>query len=309
MRAAVIGADGFVGRWLVRHLRDSGDEVIAIGGPHAAVTRDGSASLTLDARDATAVMRVVSDSDCDHLYYLAGVSDPREREDVSAAIGVAVIGAVNTLAALATQDPARPRRLLHVGSSHVYGDAGTNLIDEQVPPRPSSVYGATKLAAEQALAALAPEAGVDVVMARPFNHAGPGQRDSFVVPSIARQVAAIAPDDPDPAVTIESASMARDFTDVRDVVRAYRLMLVHGSSGDVFNVASGKAVAIGDIVQQLLQIRGLSARIVESASTDRGEEAQRMVGSFDRLHAATGWQPEIPLRQTLADVLAALDGQ
>ena len=221
MRALVIGADGFAGRWLVKHLNAAGDSVVGLAGSRFRPPLEGAERVEqLDVRDEKGLSALVEAVRPDAVYYLAGVSSQEEREDVSVAVGVSVVGSMNALIASARLEP-HPR-LLFVSTGYVYR-AASEPLDERSPTEPDTIYAAAKLAAEHALLAVGPAAGVDVVIARPFNHIGPGQSESFLVPTMARQ--AVSGGGGTREIRVADASVVRDFTDVRDVVAAYRLLM------------------------------------------------------------------------------------
>jgi len=293
VRALVVGADGFAGRWLVRHLVESGDQVWAAGGPRfVPPLEDDVESVSLDVRDTEAATSFVRRSAPEAIYFLAGVSAAEKRDDPELAIGVSVNGAMNVL--LGCVGLAAPIRFLYVSTAYVYGSAPGPLT-EMSPERPVALYAAAKLAGERALGTLAQAAGVELVVARPFNHIGPGQRESFLVPTIARQIAA-----GEGVVHLRSAATVRDYTDVRDVVRAYRLLVQRGELGSVYNIASGSGTSTADLVSASAALAGVEVRL-DAADPDMGI-GERMVGDAARLRAL-GWSPGYALDQTLRDVL------
>ena len=300
MRALVIGADGFAGRWLVSHLRDSGDDVHLAVGPRFADPPDGSPPPTkIDVRDADAMVKLLDDARPEAVYLLAGVSGRETREEVDTAIGVSVIGSMNTL--LASSRLPVPPRLLFVSTGYVYR-AQPEPITEDGELAPASVYAAAKLAAERALTTLGPAIGVEVVIARAFNHIGPGQRDSFLVPTIARQVAEAARAGRERAdIHVRDATVVRDFSDVRDVVRAYRLLVEHGDAGRPYNVASGHGVSVPEIAEGLAHAAGISVGVASDAQP--AGEAEVLIGDASRLRGL-GWVPSHELVETLRDILA-----
>lgn len=301
MRALVIGADGFAGRWLVRHLRESGDRVAALVGPRFEPPLEDVADVRVaDVRDAEAITAAVASSAPDAVYLLAGVSGRETREDLDAAVGVSVIGSMNTL--LACSHLLSPPRLLFVSTGYVYR-AARSAVDEDAELAPASTYAAAKLAAERALLTLSDAVGVEIVVARAFNHIGPGQRDSFVVPTVARQIAAaIRSGDAVARVRIRDGTQVRDFSDVRDVVRAYRLLVAHGAPGAVYNVASGRAASIGELAAIMGEAGGVSVA-VESTEAASSTDRSVLIGDASRLRGL-GWQPEHQLEGTLRDTLA-----
>lgn len=302
MRALVVGADGFVGRHLVDHLRDAGDEVIEAVGPHAA--RDGGRN-PVDVRDPTMVEDLIGGVQPDALYHLAAVAyGPDAARDLPAAIAITVGGTANVLGAVSR---ASPRSVVLVtGSSEVYGAPETEFIAESTELRPMNLYGATKVAQESLALAYGRAADLRVVATRSFNHIGPGQRDSFAVASFAQQLRSIEGGRRDPRLRVGNLDSVRDFSDVRDVVRAYRLLVAGGHVGEPINVASGHAYSMRIIVDHLVTISGLDISIEVDPSRVRTRDPQRIVGDASRLRALTGWEPVIPIQRTLTDIWASL---
>lgn len=300
MRALVIGADGFAGRWLVDHLQASGDTVAAVVGPSYRPPLDGVDRVDqVDVRDGEALAAVFDATRPEVVFYLAGVSRQGERDDPSAAIGVSVIGSLNTLTACSRLS-LRPR-LLYVSSGYVYR-AGPDPLDEESPTQPDAIYATAKLVAERALLALGPDAGVEVVISRPFNHIGPGQSEAFLVPTLTRQVVAAAGGG-DPVVRVANASVVRDFTDVRDVVAAYRLLGERGAAGSLYNVASGSGISVEDLAREIGRVAGVEVQVVTSGSLQDRREAPTVIGDPRKLESL-GWSRRFDLATTLGDVLA-----
>lgn len=299
MRALVIGADGFVGRWLVRHLAESGDDVAGVVGPNFRPPLDHAAEIrAVDVRDYAPVRQTVVSSRPDVIYFLAAVSQAGGRERIEDAARIGLIGAIHAITASAALD--RPARVVHVSSSHVYGDGDTPVTEDSATA-PNSVYGAAKLASERALLALGPATEVKVVVARPFNHIGPGQGPGFVVPSLVARVRAIPPGTRG-SIRIGALDTVRDFTDVRDVVSAYRILATNGTPGEVYNVASGVGVSVNELVATLLELAGVEADLDPDPGLERERERRVMIGDASRLEAL-GWQRSHALRDTLAEVL------
>jgi GDP-4-dehydro-6-deoxy-D-mannose reductase len=302
MRALVVGADGFVGRHLVAHLREAGDTVVEAVGPHTPA--EGS-RRPVDVRDATSVERIVDEVRPDALYHLAAVAyGPDAAKDLHAAIDITVGGTGNVLAAVADRSPGT---IVFVsGSSEVYGAPDLKAITEAAELRPVNVYGATKVAQEAIALAFGRARQLGVIASRSFNHIGPGQRDSFAVASFAQQLRAIEAGREAPRLRVGNLDSVRDFTDVRDVVRAYRLLVAGGHTGEPVNVASGEGRTLRSIVEGLIQLCGLEISIDVDPSRVRSNDPQRIVGDATRLRSLTGWMPTIPIERTLVDIWASL---
>lgn len=286
-RALIVGGTGFVGRHLAERLA-----------PRYAVSATGRDA---DVRDAGTVRALVAGARPDVVVNLAAITTVKEtRDDPRAAEATAVEGLRNLLEALGAAGFAG--RLLQVSSSEVYGHpAQQDLpLTEDSPPSPMSPYATAKLAAEGLARAWT---AFDVVIARPFTHIGPGQSDRFAVASFARQIAAIEAGLAAPVLRVGRLDATRDLTDVRDVARAYEAILDRGASGATYNVCSGVETPMRAVLDQLIALSGLKIEVEEDAGLVRGAEQQRLRGSHARLTAATGWGPEIPLAQTLSDIL------
>lgn len=290
MRAFVTGGDGFVGRWLHEHLVACGDTVIA---PQTDIT------------DGPALQAAVADAAPDAIYHLAAISNVGESwQAPERTFEVNAIGTLHLLEA-ARQQSSAPTVLL-VCSSEVYGRVGPDELPltEDAPLRPVSPYAASKVAAEflglQAFLAH----DLPVIRVRAFNHIGPGQAPSFVVSSLARQIVQAALRGSG-QLSVGNLSPQRDFTDVRDVVRAYRLLVERGVAGEVYNVCSGEAVAIEDVAHRLLTLAGVELALEVDPERVRSVEMPVLRGDPSRVIAATGWRREHSLDETLSDVLAA----
>jgi GDP-4-dehydro-6-deoxy-D-mannose reductase len=309
MRAFVTGASGFVGRHLVAHLRACGDEVVATdhrpGTGGAGVRR-----VTLDVTDTDAVARALREAAFDAVYHLAARSHVGQSwgdDD-----GLTRVNVGGTRAVVDASAAAEVGRVLVVGSAEQYGPvpATTGPVDERVPMRPLSPYGASKLAAETASLDAWRRDGAPVVCARAFNHTGPGQSPAFFVPGFAGRIARAElrtrndADAEDDEISVGNLDSVRDFTDVRDVVRAYRLLVEHGAPGEAYNVCSGEGVRIGDIAERLLGRARRPLRLRVDPELVRPVEVPVFVGDPGKLVAATGWARTVALDTTLDDVLA-----
>lgn len=299
MRVLVTGADGFVGRHLVQHLRDAGDEVAEAHGPGDTEPR----SLRLDIRDPTAVRRAVSSGRPEAVYHLAAVSyGPDAAADFDQALAVTVAGTGHLLEAAADVSP--PPIVLVSGSAEVYGAPPTDAISEQAPMRPVNLYGATKAAQEALAMAMEATRGLHTVITRSFNHIGPGQRPVFVASAFARQLRDAAVGRQQATIRVGNLAPVRDFTDVRDVVAAYRLLVAGDHHGEPINVASGIGISIDDLLRRLIRVSGVEVEVEVDPARVRANDPPRIVGDASRLRGLTGWAPRYELDETLRDIWA-----
>ncbi|HLI54343.1 MAG TPA: GDP-mannose 4,6-dehydratase [Acidimicrobiales bacterium] len=290
MRVLVTGSGGFVGRWLAAHLAETGDEVVGL---------DAEVDVTDAAALTDAVVAAAPEAVC-HLAARTSVAESWRSSSTTYLVNT--VGTVNLLdAALAC--PRRPRVLV-VSSSEVYGRVSPEdlPLGEDRPPAPVSPYAASKAAAEMAALQAWLGSGLEVVRARPFNHTGPGQSSTFVVPALAEQVARAASTGAD-HLSVGNLEVRRDITDVRDVVRAYRLLLAGGAPGGLYNVCRGRSVSIREVAERLLALAGLDLPLVVDPARVRPADIPELCGDPTRLRAATGWEPRWELEATLGDVL------
>lgn len=288
MRVFVTGAAGFVGGHLLPRLRDAGAEVTAT-------------DREVDVTDAASLGAALHAARPDGLIHLAAQSSVQASiADPAQAFRLNYLGSRNVLRTVEREAP--KARVLLIGSSDAYGsgDAGDRLIAETDPLLPESPYARSKAAAEL-LGALACDRGLDVVRVRAFTHIGPGQTDRFVAASFARQVAEIAEGVREAKLVVGNLDSVRDFLDVRDVVNAYTMLLDPKVPAGTYNVASGRGVAIREILDELMSLAGVSATI--EVDPERFRPTDHRIGDATRLREATGWEPRIPLRDTLAEML------
>jgi GDP-4-dehydro-6-deoxy-D-mannose reductase len=307
VRVLVTGIGGFVGPVLARTLAGAGHEVHGLvrdAAERARVEADAAGLHQGDVTDREGMARLLAALAPDAVVHLAAISFVPEAEaDPEATYRVNVGGTVALLAALRAAAPRA--RLLCVGSSDAYGAVRRDElpVTEDTPFRPLTVYGATKAAADVAAAQWARAYGLDVVRARPFNHTGPGQRASFVCAALARQVARIERGAQPPVLDVGNADPVRDFSDVRDVARGYLALLERGKAGEAYNLCSGEGVSIAEVIALLRTHATVPLRVRSVPALRRAVEVERVVGSRARVHADTGWEPRIPLTDTLRTVL------
>jgi GDP-4-dehydro-6-deoxy-D-mannose reductase len=293
VRALVTGADGFVGNHLTSHLRARGDDVVG-------VDRD------CDVTDLARVLETVEETQPDVVYHLAAMTYVGDSwASPTEFVRVNVLGTRNVMEAVHRAAP--DASVLFVSSADVYGVVGADELPVVETHRavPVNPYSQSKREAEILVKKMAREHGVRALIVRPFNHVGPGQSVKFVVPALVdRLLDASASGARE--IPVGDLSVRRDFSDVRDVVRAYRRLVEHGASCEIYNVASGIDVSLADIAQDLVSRIAPGVRLVSDPSLLRPVEVPVMRGSFAKIHEVTGWEPSIALETSLSDVISDL---
>jgi len=268
-----------------------GDESDALPAP--------ATSLDADIRDLAAVHAAFDQAQPEAVYHLAAISSiATAQANPRLTFETNVAGTFNVFAA-AMRMP-KPPRILNVSTSQVYSDEVCRITEES-PVGPSNPYAASKLMAEQ-VAAFFTQA--DSITVRPFNHSGPGQTTDFVLSSFAAQIVEMEAGLRAPVLRVGDLEVERDFLDVRDVVLAYRLLIERGQRGQVYNLASGTTCSIAAIVAMLRSLTPIPFDTQVTPSRQRPGQRQRISADSAKIKADTGWQPRIPLRQTLGDLLA-----
>ena len=293
MRALVTGGRGFVGTHLERHLRECGDEVVAVDIEH-------------DVADVSDMTKVISDVQPDVIYHLAAISHVgKSWDDPSDVLRVNVLGTAAVLAA--ARQLKHPTTTLLISSAEVYGIVTPSdlPLSELSPVRPASPYAASKLAAEVVAQQAVRGYHQRVVVARPFNHIGPGQSPTFFVPALATRLVGAQRSGAN-SVPVGNLTTRRDFTDVRDVVRAYRLLVERGVSGEIYNVASGTDRSMQEIAELLRDHVDPRLTFDVDPSLLRPADVPILRGDADKLKAATNWSPLIDFEVTLGDILDAV---
>jgi GDP-4-dehydro-6-deoxy-D-mannose reductase len=261
--------------------------------------------IETDVADGAAVRRVMADVAPEAVYHLAAMTHVGESwENPSEVLRVNVLGTAEILAAArATGGNAR---VLVVSSAEVYGVVTPDQLPlgEDIPTAPASPYAASKLAAEAVALQAWRGYGQPVVIVRPFNHIGPGQSPNFFVPALAKRIVE-ARRSGTRSLRVGTLTTRRDFTDVRDVVTAYRLLIESGVPGEVYNVCSGRDVAMSEVAAQLLELAGADLTLETDPALVRPVDVPVLRGDPTRLREVTGWQSVVPLATTLADVLAS----
>ena len=300
-RLLVTGLQGFVGKVLASRVRERADAtditIVGLNNPDEPM---------IDIRNADAVSAVVARVNPTALIHLAAIASPRDAANEPAeAWAVNVMGTFNLAHAIRSHAP--DARFIFAGSSEAYGAAFASHplpLREDAPFEPTSVYGATKAAADLMLGQMAQE-GLNAIRFRPFNHTGPGQAPAYVVSAFARQIVRIERGWQEPLMTVGNLEAARDFMDVRDVVDAYLTAALQAQSPNpgAFNLATGSPVAIDTILHRLIDLSASTITVEPDPALMRPSEVPVVSGNATRAFEAFSWKPVIPLAQTLADVL------
>ena len=310
MRALITGASGFAGAWLCRECAAGGDDVVAVS-RRGSVPDGCGRGVAIDLRDAAAVEDLVCSVRPDVVYHLAALTSVgRSWEEPAQTVTENAQSAVALLEAL--RELGGGVRVVWVSSCEVYGEPATLPAGEDAPLRPANPYAVSKASAELLARVYADAHGLDVIVARPFSHSGPGQRPIFLLSNLARQAAEGRRDGVARLeVVTGNPDTRRDFTDVRDVVRAYRLLGAGGlrdgggRGTPVFNVSSGVSISARDQVALLGELMSpIAVELVVDPQRVRAHEVMDLRGDPTRLTAATGWRPRITLRQTMLDTIA-----
>jgi GDP-4-dehydro-6-deoxy-D-mannose reductase len=293
MKALVTGASGFVGGYLVAHLEAEGDHAVGLD-------RDDG----LDITDRSGIAEIFTGHAPEVVYHLAARTHVGDSwTSAQQVIETNVVGTLNVLDAARV---AGARRVLVIGSAEEYGlvEASSGRLTEDAPLRPFTPYGASKVGA----AFLALQAylgtGLETIRVRAFNHTGPGQPPRFLVPALAHRIAMTERSGGD-HIAVGNLDPVREVNDVRDIVRAYRMLVVAGTAGDVYNVCGGVGVAVREVAQRLLAQAERPMELVVDPALARPADVPVLVGDPSKLVAATGWEPRHTLDDTLTDMLAA----
>jgi GDP-4-dehydro-6-deoxy-D-mannose reductase len=307
-RAIITGLKGFVGPYLAAELRSNAIEPVGVSlgdwqVPHPVAT-EGLRIHEVDIRDREALRKIIADEQPELIFHLAAISHvPTSRANPALTYDVNVGGTLNVLEAVRLAD--RRPRVLIVSTGNLYGDhdSGEAGFNETSPVQAKSPYAASKLIGEELALSYAEEYEVEAVIARPFNHTGPGQAASFVSSEFARGVAECLVQGKPLHIKTGALEPRRDLSDVRDVVRGYVLLAEKGRPGEIYNVSSGRLTAMGDLIRLLSQLAHQEVTTERDPGRTRVREIMRLGGDSSKLRAELGWKPQIPLETTMRDLL------
>lgn len=313
MRVLITGVAGFAGRHLLGYLLEQGGREIH-GADHAPLEaipdpeplRTGLATYQpLDVTDARTVETWIRERTPEQVVHLAAQASGMESiERPAETYRVNALGALHVLEALRVAGSGA--RLLLVGSADIYGSGPSGgKIREDAPVRPQNPYSVSKAAQDQLGELYALTYRLAVIRTRTFTHTGPGQRPRFALAGFAEQLARIDAGLAPPEIRVGNLDVVREYGDVRDVVRAYDLLLARGAPGEAYNVATGQGHRLRDLLDHLIAVSGVNATVVTDPSRVRSRDTDHLVGDPSKLHAATGWTPALPIERTLADLYAS----
>ena len=301
MRILVTGAAGFAGRHLVPELIRHGHTCVGLDIRYDRPVPGLEDAFTGDLQEAEAVSRAVAQATPDACIHLGGLAFvPAGRFHPNLMLSVNTLGTYNLLEAFREYDP--DARILVISSAQIYALRKSDKpIREENRPSPIGMYSISKAASDMAALAFHDRYDMHVMTARPNNHTGPGQSPQFVVPSFARQVKAIALGKQRPVMKVGNLESERVFTDVRDVVRAYRLLIEKGEAGQAYNISCESIIKIRTVLDSLCKLAGVSPDIQVDPAKLRPTDRSPVL-DITKLKTATGWEPRIALDDTLRDI-------
>lgn len=309
MRALITGTAGFAGSHLAEHLLAQGLEVVGLVRPSDSLSHLSSIArqvrlLQSDLLDREGMMVAVREAAPDLVFHLAAqAAVSLSWQDAAATLSTNVLGQLNLFEAIIAAGISP--RILVVGSDEEYGLLREDELPatEQSPLRPINPYGVSKVAQDLMGYQYFVSHRLPVVRVRPFLHIGPRQAETFVTASFAKQIAQAEAGQQPPVIEVGNLEVGRDFSDVRDIVGGYFLALTQGEPGEVYNLASGQPTAIGRLLELLVAQARVSLQVKPDPARFRPAEVPMRFGDCSKIRAATGWQPQIPLEKSLADVL------
>lgn len=303
--ALIIGAAGFVGNYLIDHIQKSCIwSIVVTKLPHEKIEKQGIEIIDLDITSQQRVKEVLQRVKPDYIFHLAAQSSVGlSWKNPGLTVDVNIKGTLCLLEAI--REWGGTPRILLIGSGEEYGYIlpSETPIKEETVLRPGNIYAATKACQNMLGSIYARAYQMDILMVRAFNHIGPGQAPLFVVADFCKQVAEIEAEKKEPVMWVGNLSAQRDFTDVRDVVRAYMMLMESGKSGVTYNVGSGHAIEIKKLLEEILSLSEKEIRVETDTARLRPSDVPIIEADIERLCQDTGWKPEYSLKETLKDTL------
>lgn len=303
-KALVIGAAGFVGNYLVNELHNNSIAPYVTKLPHEEFKGQFAQIYDLDILDKDAVVDVLYEIQPDYVFHLAAQSSVGVAwKNPQLTVDVNIKGSINVMDAV--RELYYKPRILLIGSGEEYGhirSEETPIVEENVL-RPGNIYAATKACQNMIGSIYAKAYDMELMMVRAFNHIGPGQAPLFVVSDFCKQVAEIEKGIREPVIMVGNLAAKRDFTDVRDVVRAYVKLIQEGKAGETYNVGSGNAQEIRQILEKVVAMSERKIRVETDPNKIRPVDVPIIEADISKLNGLTGWKPEIPIEQTIRETL------
>ena len=306
MKALIIGAAGFVGSYLIEHLSNTYDWEIHATKLESEILASNTAVIhNLDLMNASEINALLQKTKPDYIFHLAAQSSVAlSWKNPSLTVDINIKGTLNLLDSIRSISDYNPKVLL-IGSGEEYGYIlpDETPVHEDVPVRPGNIYAATK-ACQNMLGSIYSRAyKMNLIMVRAFNHIGPNQAPLFVASDFCKQVAEIEKGLKEPVLHVGNLSALRDFTDVRDVVRAYGLLIQYGKSGETYNIGSGHAIPIQSLLDMILSLSTTKIKVELDPSRLRPSDIPVIEADIKKLQDTIQWKPEIELKQTLLETL------
>lgn len=303
MRALITGSQGFVGQYLRQELEASGYEVVGLD------LQPGQGAVQADLLNPEQINATVKQAKPDAVFHLAGQADVAKSWKIpQKTMEINVIAAVNLMEAVRAFDPSV--RMVMVGSSDQYGNLGEagRLVSEQLETNPQTPYAVSKKAQEEMARVYVRAYGMNICMTRSFNHGGAGQRLGFLIPDFASGIVKVERGEAK-SLKVGNLTSRRDFTHVRDVVRAYRMIAEKGKPGEVYNVGSGVTYSAQEILDKLCEMAVCAVPVEQDPARMRPSDTPVICCDHAKLTRDTGWQPQIPLEDILSDTLRCWRGR
>lgn len=305
MKALIVGGAGFVGQHLLAHLKQIYPwELYCTKLPHEHMDISDVIVRNLDLLDKTAIQNLLTDIAPDYIFHLAAQSSVAlSWKNPALTVDVNIKGCLNLLDAL--KECTFAAKVLLIGSGEEYGyiRPEDTPVTEETVPKPGNIYAATKACQNMLGAIYARAYGLSLVMVRAFNHIGPGQTPTFVVSDFCKQIADIEKGLRPPCISVGNLSAQRDFTDVRDVVRAYALLIQSGIPGETYNIGSGHSISIQTLLDKVLSYSKVPVTVEVSQTKLRPVDIPIIEADIRKLQQVVDWTPEIPLSVTIQETL------
>lgn len=303
MRALITGSQGFVGQYLRQELEENGYEVLGLD------VQPGESTIQADLLNPEQIKATVKQAKPDAMFHLAGQADVAKSWKIpQRTMEINVIAAVNLMEAVRVFDPSM--RMVLVGSSDQYGNLGEagRLVSEALETHPQTPYAVSKKAQEEMARVYVRAYGMNICMTRSFNHGGAGQRLGFLIPDFASGIVKVERGEAK-SLKVGSLTSRRDFTHVRDVVRAYRMIAEKGKPGEVYNVGSGVTYSAQEILDKLCEMAVCPIPVEQDPTRMRPSDTPVICCDHTKLTVDTGWEPQIPLEDILSDTLRCWRGR